>query len=280
MKALLVAAAVLASSLSIPARVHAASADGDDAASALVEQAASAYDQNQLDEALRLLARAYEISPRPSILFNQAQVFRAKDDCAGALDAYQRFIATTTPNDPNRERAVTRRAEMQACVEKRGGPAAAAPQDGPTAESAAAETVTVPLTIADPTPPPPAPPAVSITQAPTAPAADAARGRRRAMRVAGWTMVGVGVLAASASAVFAWQAHSIQEDLSKSDRYEPTREEEGRHDATLARWFAAAAALAGGGGAALLIVSRPAPAPGDGAASHATTALVGWSGTF
>ena len=287
MKTLLVAAAVLASWLAIPARAHAASTDSDDAASALVDQAASAYDQNQLDEALRLLARAYEMSPRPSILFNQAQVFRAKDDCAGALDAYQRFIATTTPNDPNRERAVSRRAEMQACVEKRGGTAAAPPEEAPAAESATT-TVPMPLTIADPAPPAPAPPAVAITQAPTAPAADPARGRRRAMRITGWTMVGVGVLAAGASAVYAWQAHSIQEDLNAAVNQQPsstpikdqrTLEEEGRQDATLARWFGAAAALAGGSGGALLIVSRPTAAPGTGA-SHAAAALFGWSGTF
>ena len=101
------------------ARRGGAPPDAEGAASALVADAARAYDQNQLDEALRLLARAYELSPRPSILFNQAQVLRAKNDCAAALDAYQRFIAATTPNDPNRERAVNRRAEMQACVDKR-----------------------------------------------------------------------------------------------------------------------------------------------------------------
>ena len=122
MKTFLVASAVLASWLAIAARGQAATPpDAEGAASALVADAARAYDQNQLDEALRLLARAYELSPRPSILYNQAQVFRAKDDCVAALDAYQRFIAATTPNDPNRERALLRRAEMQTCVDKRSG---------------------------------------------------------------------------------------------------------------------------------------------------------------
>ena len=119
MRTFLVATAVLASWLAIPARVHAAPPDAEGTASALVADAARAYDQNQLDEALRLLARAYELSPRPSILFNQAQVFRAKNDCAAALDAYQRFIDTTTPADPNRERALQRRTEMQTCADQR-----------------------------------------------------------------------------------------------------------------------------------------------------------------
>ena len=94
-------------------------AGAEAAADALVEQAARAYDQNRLDEALGLLARAYELSARPSILYNRAQVLRAKDDCAAALDAYSRFVAETTPDDPNRDRASRRRDEMQACVDRR-----------------------------------------------------------------------------------------------------------------------------------------------------------------
>jgi tetratricopeptide (TPR) repeat protein len=295
MKTFLIATAVLASWLAVAARAHAATSDADDAASALVAQAASAYDQNELDEALRLLARAYEISPRPSILYNQAQVLRAKNDCVAALDAYQRFIDTTAADDPNRERAVSRRAEMQACAAQR--PAA------PAGETTPAETPppapppapepkldTLQLAAADPTAASP-PPAAVATQSPTAPAEDAGRGRRRAMRVAGWTAVGVGVLAAGASAVFAWQAHSIQEDLNNEIQAggspwtpdKQSREAEGQGDATRARWFGAAAAVAAGGGATLLIISRPAPATQGATASAtsaSTTALIGWSGTF
>ena len=58
---------------------------------------------------------------------------------------------------------------------------------------------------------------------------------------------------------------------------------DGQRDATWARWLGAAAAVAGGGGVALLIVSRPPPATAGMAGdptSRATTALLGWSGTF
>jgi hypothetical protein len=104
------------------------------------------------------------------------------------------------------------------------------------------------------------------------------------MRVTGWTLVGVGVVAAGAAAVLAWQAHNIQEDLNAAKSWssaEDLREEEGRRDATRARWLGLAAAVAGGGGATFLIVSRPTAGKGapDAAASHAT-ALFGWSGTF
>ena len=138
MKTFLVASAVLASWLAIDARSQAATApsDAEGAASALVAEAARAYDQNQLDEALRLLARAYELSPRPSILYNQAQVLRTKNDCVAALDAYQRFIAATTPDDPNRERALNRRAEMQTCVDKQAP--ATKPEESPSTPPAPA----------------------------------------------------------------------------------------------------------------------------------------------
>ena len=156
MRTLLVAAAVLAFWVAAPARGdaevrqrgHAPSAGAEAAADVLIEQAARAYDQNRLDEALGLLARAYELSARPSILYNRAQVLRAKDDCAAALDAYSRFVAETTPDDPNRERASRRRDEMQACVDRRkaeattsaqppaaDGPAPAAPRQRPPSRS-------------------------------------------------------------------------------------------------------------------------------------------------
>jgi len=280
MKTFLVASAVLASWLAIAARAQAATppSDAEGAASALVADAARAYDQNQLDEALRLLARAYELSPRPSILYNQAQVFRAKNDCAAALDAYQRFIATTTPDDPNRERAVNRRAEMQTCADQQ---KATAPAEAPAAEPPTAPATApgpVPPAIADPAPLGP-PPVVVGSQIPPGSAEDAGRGRRRAMRITGWALVGAGVVAAGAAAVLAWQAHNIQEELSATTTWTQSREDEGKQAATLARWLGAAAAVTGGGGAALLIVTRPTAASGDTPGS-AAAALVGWSGTF
>ena len=294
MKTSLVASAVLASWLAIAARGQAATApsDAEGAACALVAEAARAYDQNQLDVALRLLARAYELSPRPSILYNQAQVLRVKNDCVAALDAYQRFIAATTPDDPNRARALNRRAEMLTCADKQAGapidtrpemsPAPPALATAPAEAAPPAPTATpepVKLAIADQAPPGQAAPVVVGSQGSTSPADDAERSRRRAMRITGWTLVGAGVLAAGTAAVLAWQAHSIQEELNTGDTWTQSREDEGRQAATLARWFGAAAAVAGGGGATLLIVSRPTAAPGD-APRTAATALVGWSGTF
>src|SRR5215471_2051648 len=68
---------------------------------ALVAEAARKYDQNQLPEALETLKRAYAASPRPSILFNMAQVQRAQGDCAAAHASYARFLAETPAHDTN-----------------------------------------------------------------------------------------------------------------------------------------------------------------------------------
>ncbi len=243
-------------------------ADHEAAATALVEQAARAYDQNQLDEALRLLARAFALSPRPSILYNQAQVLRAKDDCVAALDAYRRFIEATAPDDPDRERALHRRDEMQACADQR------AHRTNPLELTAAPPAQTPPTLIVSP-------PAPSDHQE-VRPA-----NHRRAMRAAGWAAIGVGIVAAGVAAAYAWEAHRIQGEV--QDQLNAAQKQmkpwtgqsqslEGSRDASLARWCAGAAALAGGGGATLLILSRPPAA--SGAPSEPHVALLGWTGTF
>ena len=284
MKTPLIGAAVLASWLATPARAEPAPADAEAAARALVADAARAYDQNQLDEALRLLARAYDLSPRPSILYNQAQVLRTKNDCAAALDAYQRFIATTTPADPNRARAEQRRTEMQACVDQqRPAEAEQAPAaTSPAASAPAAAPNPVQLAITERPPAERAAPAVAAPTLATSPAEDSARGRRRTMRIAGWVLVGAGVLAASAAAAYAWEAHHIQEELNAAKEFPLSRYDEGERDATRARWCGAAAALAGAGGATLLIVARPRPVTADapGNAGPQAAALLEWTGTF
>lgn len=307
MRGTLLAVAVLASSLAAvtPARAQSAqvaqvssvpsppATGAEAAADRLVEQAARAYDQNRLDEALGLLARAYALSERPSILYNQAQVWRAKDDCTAALDAYGRFIDATTPDDPNRARASRWRDEMQACVDRRKAEAAApSPAATPPASPAAVTSAPpppAPLTVA-PHPPAEDAPALTLTSpVASSPPDESQAHRRHTMRVAGWSLLGAGVVTAGVAAAFAWQAHQHQNELNqKIDSHSPWTDgprslaDEGQRDASWARWLGAAAAAAGAGGVALLIVSSPPAAVGvtSGTPPRATTALLGWSGTF
>ncbi len=283
MKSLAFASVVLVAWLAAPAHAQPVTdvqpgaepaADHEAAATGLVEQAARAYDQNQLDEALQLLARAFALSPRPSILYNQAQVLRAKDDCVAALDAYRRFIDATAPDDPDHARALHRRDEMQACADQR------ARRPNTPDLTAPAPRVLVPPTSA--------PPALVIN--PSGPAdhqevrpAD----HRRALRAAGWAAIGVGVVAAGVAAAYAWEAHHIegeqQGQVNAAIQHMMvwnghSQYLEGSRDASRAWWFAGAAALAGGGGATLLILSRPSAAAGAPSEPH--VALIGWSGSF
>jgi tetratricopeptide (TPR) repeat protein len=292
MRAPLVAPAVVCAWLALAAPGRAAApapADADEAAaSALVEQAARAYDQNQLDQALRLLARAYQRSPRPSILYNQAQVLRTKNDCAAALDAYQRFISATAPDDPDRERAVHHRDEMQGCVDQR--PAAKAPVQpvaAPPAPRPAAPLTPAPIEAAPPVDRPP--PLLSPSPARAAPAGEVRHARAR--RIAGWALIGAGVVAAGAAAALGWQAHHLQGELNADLARDPrwtsglqSLDDDGRRDAAAAWWCGAAAALTAGGGATLLMLSRPSPEAERAAASRPpplrAIALFGWSGVF
>jgi tetratricopeptide (TPR) repeat protein len=297
MKTLALASVVLMAGLTASARAQSVTelqpgaegaADHEAAASALVEQAARAYDQNQLDEALRLLGRAFALSLRPSILYNQAQVLRAKDDCVAALDAYRRFIEATAPDDPDRERALRRRDEMQACADQR------AIRPKPLEPPAAAPPVQATPTQPPPALVPPAPaPAALVVSAPLPPE-NRPVDHRRALRVAGWAALGVGVLASGVAVAYAWEAHHIQGELQaqlNTDLLQPnstwtdhqqSQYLEGNRDASRAWWCVGAAALAGGGGGALLILSRPPAAAGAvaGTPSEPRGALIGWSGTF
>ena len=263
-----------------------AAADHEAAASALIEQAARAYDQNQLDEALRLLARAFALSPRPSILNNPAQVLRTKDDCVAALDAYRRFIEATAPDDPDRERALRRRDEMQACADQR------ASRPKPVEPAPVAPPTVAPPALVPPALAPPAEASPALVSTPVPPE-DRPVNHRRALRVAGWAAIGVGVVAAGAAAAYAWEAHHIQGELQAELNADLSPQNpmswnyqsqylEGTRDASRAWWCVGAAALAGGGGGALLILSRPPAAAGAvaGTPSEPHGALIGWSGTF
>ncbi len=270
-RTLALAFVVISWSLALPARAQAPAGANETEANTLVDQAATAYDQNQLDEALRLLSRAYELSPRPSILYNRAQVLRTKDDCAGALDAYRRFLETAPPDDPNRERATRRRDEMQACAEERNPPPApAAPR---------LEAQELPRSV---------PPAGVIVSAPTTPSQPEGQphSHRRAMRAGAWAAMGLGVLAAGAAGALAWEAHRVQQDLQSHPQSFDWREVQskvslGQNYATGAQLCAGVAALATGGSVTLFILSRGPAGPDSGAAAaQPRVGLVGFSGTF
>jgi len=246
----------------------------------LVTQAARQYDQNQLPEALQTLKRAYAASPRPSILFNMAQVQRAQGDCAAAHASYARFLTETPATDPNRDRAERREAEMQACLDRLAATAQAAPPAAPKLAPPGAAPSSPGPALALQTPPPPSGADLHTTAPPPSrPETHSARAR-----MAGWALAGVGAMAAGTAAFLAWRAaaNSAQvekEVQTKNKSYDdPTVKSligDGERDARWARYLGLGAALAGGAGITVLIVTRHAE-PGQ----RQTAAVIGWSTDF
>ena len=51
-------------------------------------------ERQQYDQALAAYQAGYDVIPEPIFLYNIGQAKRLAGDCAGAVEAYQRFLAT------------------------------------------------------------------------------------------------------------------------------------------------------------------------------------------
>ncbi|HEY0713707.1 MAG TPA: hypothetical protein VGF45_13600, partial [Polyangia bacterium] len=186
--------------------------DGLDAAAAHAERGDYAA-------ALEILQSSYAEKPRPFLLYNIGQLHRASGDCARALEAYEKFLATAEPQDPDRERAERKVTEVRACLEAR-PPAAVAPESGsskPPVVVAAAPSVPTQGTAA----PPPATPLLPVVPSAQAievtSAAPHGRGSKVA-RLSGWGLVALATVAAGAGAYFAIDGWLMRRDLDRDSR--------------------------------------------------------------
>jgi hypothetical protein len=230
---------------------------------ALIEKAAKEYDEGQLDSAVRTLEEARALSSRAAILYNLAQVNRAKGACAPALDAYTRFLEQTAPDDPNRERAQRRQAEMKTCVAEKAAslvpatavvpaPAKTATYPVASAEPSAKKPENVQLSMAAPQQvPSPVPTEATLIQQPP----DFPSPRERRMRIAGWTLAATAVAATGVAGIFQWQAFEAQRSVVSSGMWNQKSAQEGERAANRARWAAGTALLSAGGSATLFILS-------------------------
>ncbi len=73
------------------------------------------YNIEKYDEAIAELKKAYELSPDPIYLFNIGQALRKKNDCAGALDYYRKYLRDS-PNAPNKDKVEGWMTELEACA--------------------------------------------------------------------------------------------------------------------------------------------------------------------
>lgn len=121
----------------------------------LAAKSAQHYKRGEFEEAAKLLREAYAQYPEPNLLYNLARSLESAGDREGALEAYEKFLATAKKIEDRAaiERRVTtlkaELAEKQRAEEKRRSEAKQE-QAPPTTTAAPSETA-----IVEPPPPPP-----------------------------------------------------------------------------------------------------------------------------
>ena len=114
---------ILAMILVLTALPLAARADDEQRARGLYEQAQVQYSIGKFDKAILLYQEAYELSKRPSLLFNIAQAHRLAGNHAKAKFFYESFLRAT--DAANREEVERRIKEMEEAIKKEEAEAAA-----------------------------------------------------------------------------------------------------------------------------------------------------------
>lgn len=190
----LVACLVLAGA---PARAHADAPPAPNAADVekarqLYEQGNTHYDLAEYDRAIELFKQAYTLSKRPTLLYNIAQAYRLKGDCAMALQFYKNF-RRLAPEGELRTKVEERIAEMEQCV--KAGQAAPPPKEKEAVQ-------------ADPDAAKPPAPTDDRPPAPTEPARPG-----RTKKLVGWISLGAGVALVATGGYFSSVAAGKSSDV-------------------------------------------------------------------
>jgi tetratricopeptide (TPR) repeat protein len=186
----------------------------------LYDEGLRQFGAGSYDKAIELLKAAYDQAPVPTLLYDLGQAYRLRGDCAQALGAYQRFLATG-PTGRARDLTEARVTDMKRCRDRSADPTGHRPATRPGIDrlpaSSAAESTTPHLIESSP---------------PASEDAGAKRAfRRRAAAMAGASAV---ILGAS-SGYFAWRASEMSDQV--SGVFTPGRSwEEARQSDRAGRW--------------------------------------------
>jgi len=166
------------------------------------------FKQGEYDLAIDAFRASYALSPLPVLLFDMAQAFRKKGECARALSLYRRYL-NDEPLPTNREQVEQFITEMSRCAEPDGatsGPPVVAEAEPPAASAvAAAPTNTT-------TPAPSQGPPSSDTGAHTSSGTNANSGAP--LRTAGVVVGAVGVVALGVGVYSSIQAARASQKIS------------------------------------------------------------------
>jgi len=152
-------------------------------AAQLVEAGAAAYQARDLERAIELFEQAYELDPKPNLVFNIGRVYEELGDLNRAIEFYSRFTVQAGIRLETRKLAAERIRVLRDIL----------------AQSQAAEEADAPA--AEPEPPPPAQltsPAAYPPEDRPEPSVD----RGRNLRIAGFSLLGVGLGAGAAALGF------------------------------------------------------------------------------
>lgn len=154
----------------------------------LYEEAQRHYAQGEMDVARRLMEQCYELSHRPNVLYNLAQINRKLGNCGVSLWYYQQYLAAS----PNGERSDVAQSHIQELGSRC--------EPKPVIKGAAMV--------------PPAPqPRPASTHTRQATATDSGQAEYfTPLRISGWTLAVGGALAGIGSIYFAMEAQHAKRD--------------------------------------------------------------------
>jgi hypothetical protein len=178
------------------------------------------YQNGELDAAIESFMGAFALSDNTGLLFNVAQAYRLKGDCALAKEYYRRYL-DSAPESNLRPSVERRLAEMDSCVKTSATAGGAEPQ--------------LPVTALATVTPPKEPGPLLATASPSSAPPDGPRNR-----AAVWMLRGSAAALLATSAVFAvlaWDAKTDFDDTS-IQREATEAKERFKLDATLAVSFA------------------------------------------
>jgi tetratricopeptide (TPR) repeat protein len=161
----------------------------------LSSAAVAAFKERNFDGAVALFQRAYDIDPQPNFLFNIGRVYEEKGDLQNAVKYYQEFVKQPGVDIDARETALAHLKVLRATIEEledQGKP----PVVGPAA-----------ATTGDVAP---------------EPVDTAAAARKRKLRIAGYSLLGVGGGALVIGAVFGGLAVAKSKDAEDAGTVDET----------------------------------------------------------
>lgn len=255
MRTHLVAAATLLA-LGAPAMAHAETPLAR--AKSLVQRATIEYEVGHFQQALELYSKAYELLPKPELLFDLGQCHRMLKEHERAVFFFQGYLREK-PDAPNRPLVERLLADSQGQLDvQRRAEADRLEAERAAAERAEAERIEVERRAAEQPAAPPTPAPSSVPGASPPPASGEApspRADRFALRLAGLGTAGTGVVLLGTAAYLGLHSASLSSDVARVSAQHGTWSstyqsdfDSGRTDARAATvlYFVGGAAIAAG----------------------------------